>query len=89
MKVHVPSPLHDYTNQRAVVEAVGATLRELLEDLDARHPGVRFRVVAATAGVRDGLFHVRFGRTKTRSLVSRRGARGCVWGAMAWLGARG
>ena len=52
MKVHVPTPLHDYTDQRAVVEADGATLRELLEDLDARHPGVRFRVVDEQGEIR-------------------------------------
>ena len=34
MKVHVPTPLHDYTGQRAIVEAEGATLREVLDDLE-------------------------------------------------------
>lgn len=48
----MPTPLHDYTDQRAVVEADGATLREVLEDLDARHPGVRFRVVDEQGEIR-------------------------------------
>ena len=52
MKVHVPTPLHDYTGQRAVVEASGATLGEVLDDLDARHPGVRFRIVDEQGEIR-------------------------------------
>ena len=45
MKVHVASVLFEYTGNRAEVEARGATLREVLEDLDRRHPGLLFRVV--------------------------------------------
>ncbi len=44
MKVIVPSPLRSYTGEREV-EASGATLAELLLDLDRRHPGIRFRMV--------------------------------------------
>lgn len=44
MKVIVPSPLRSYTREREV-EASGATLAELLLDLDRRHPGIRFRMV--------------------------------------------
>jgi molybdopterin converting factor small subunit len=44
MKVLIPSPLLSYT-QRREVEADGATLAELLHDLDRRFPGIRFRIV--------------------------------------------
>ena len=44
MTVLIPSPLHAYTGA-AKVEAEGATLDELLRDLDRRHPGIRFRIV--------------------------------------------
>ena len=44
MKVLIPSPLHSYT-QRREVEAAGATLAELLLDLDRRYPGLRFRMI--------------------------------------------
>jgi molybdopterin converting factor small subunit len=44
MKVLVPGPLRSYTGAREV-EASGATLAELLVDLDRRHPGLRFRMV--------------------------------------------
>jgi sulfur-carrier protein len=43
--VRVASPLRSYTDGRATVEAVGATVRELLADLDRRYPGMRFRMI--------------------------------------------
>lgn len=45
MRVHVPTPLRTYTDGDADVEVDGATLDELLTNLDARHPGIRFRMV--------------------------------------------
>lgn len=45
MKVLIPTPLRSYTRQRAEVEAEGATLDQLLLDLDRRHPGIRFRMI--------------------------------------------
>lgn len=44
MKVLIPSPLRSYTREREV-EASGATLAELIADLDRRHPGIRFRII--------------------------------------------
>ena len=44
MKVLIPGALRSYTRE-SQVEAVGATLGELFEDLDRRYPGLRFRVV--------------------------------------------
>lgn len=43
--VRVASPLRSYTDGRATVEAAGVTVRELLADLDRRHPGMRFRMI--------------------------------------------
>ena len=45
MKVLLPSPLAGYTAGRREVVAEGATLAELLVDLDRRYPGIRFRVI--------------------------------------------
>ena len=45
MKVAIPSPLRSYTGQRAEVEAAGASLRELLADLERQFPGIRFRMI--------------------------------------------
>jgi len=41
----VASPLRSYTDGRAIVEAAGTTVRELLADLDRRYPGMRFRMI--------------------------------------------
>ena len=45
MKVRIPDPLRSYTQQQKVVEADGETVAALLADLDARYPGIRFRMV--------------------------------------------
>jgi sulfur-carrier protein len=42
--VFIPTPLLSYTHHKEV-EATGATLGELLVDLDRKFPGLRFRVV--------------------------------------------
>jgi molybdopterin converting factor small subunit len=44
MRVTIPSPLLDYTHRREV-SAEGATLDEVLRDLDRQFPGLRFRMV--------------------------------------------
>lgn len=44
MNVLIPTPLQSYTGA-AKVEADGATLNALLDDLERRYPGIRFRVV--------------------------------------------
>jgi len=57
--VHVPSPLHSYTKGRADVDASGATLGDLLADLDRRYPGFRHRVIDEKDRVRPTiLFYV-------------------------------
>ncbi|MDJ0787529.1 MAG: MoaD/ThiS family protein [Myxococcota bacterium] len=44
MKVGIPEPLRGYT--RALeVEARGASVHELLDDLERQYPGIRFRMV--------------------------------------------
>ena len=44
MRVLIPTALRSYTRS-AEVEAEGATLAALFDDLDRRYPGLRFRVV--------------------------------------------
>ncbi len=44
MKVLIPSPLRSYTGAREV-EAVGHSVGELLQHLDQRYPGLRFRMI--------------------------------------------
>jgi molybdopterin synthase sulfur carrier subunit len=52
VKVSIPQPLLSYTGQRADVEAWGATVAELLADLDRKFPGIRFRMVDEQDGLR-------------------------------------
>ena len=56
MKVVIPGPLLSYTGKREL-EASGATLGELLADLDRQYPGFRFRVVDEQDRLRQ---HMRF-----------------------------
>lgn len=44
MRVLIPSPLLSYTHQ-VQVDAVGATVGEVLSDLDRQYPGIRFRMI--------------------------------------------
>jgi molybdopterin converting factor small subunit len=52
MKVYVPSPLASYTQEETTVDADGRTLGELLDDLDRRYPGIRFRIVSEQDEIR-------------------------------------
>lgn len=56
MNVLIPSPLLSYTKVKDV-QATGATLAELLVDLDRQYPGLRFRVVDEQDHLRG---HIRF-----------------------------
>ena len=56
MRVLIPTPLRSYT-RASFVDAEGATLAELLADLDRRYPGIRFRMIDEQDRVRP---HIRF-----------------------------
>jgi molybdopterin converting factor small subunit len=56
VKVLIASPLRSYTGADEV-EASGADLAALLADLDARYPGIRFRMIDEQDCVRR---HIRF-----------------------------
>lgn len=53
MKVRIPSPLRSYTGDQPNVTAAGATVEEILTDLDRQFPGLRFRVVDEQGHLRD------------------------------------
>ncbi len=52
MRVAIPSPLRSYTGGREHVQARGATLAELLADLDRDFPGIRFRMIDEQGRIR-------------------------------------
>jgi molybdopterin converting factor small subunit len=45
IEVRIPTILRQYTEGAKAVEGRGSTLAELIDDLDARHPGLRDRLV--------------------------------------------
>ena len=45
MIVRIPSLLESYTEGAREVEAAGSSVGEVLADLEARFPGLRFRVI--------------------------------------------
>lgn len=51
MKVAICTPLQGYT-RASEVEAEGATVAELLADLDRRYPGIRHRMVDEQGAIR-------------------------------------
>ncbi|HTO48768.1 MAG TPA: MoaD/ThiS family protein [Burkholderiales bacterium] len=50
--VLIPSPLRSYTGNRSQVTAAGASVAELLGDLDRRYPGIRFRMIDEQDSIR-------------------------------------
>jgi MoaD family protein len=45
IEVRVPTILRTYTDGEKVVTGSGATLQDLIADLDGRHPGLRERLM--------------------------------------------
>jgi molybdopterin synthase sulfur carrier subunit len=46
VQVRVPAIMRQYTGGAKVVEASGATLGALVEDLDGNHPGMKARLIS-------------------------------------------
>ena len=44
VKVQIPTPLRQHTEGKTVVEASGATVQAVLDDLGAKFPGVTQRI---------------------------------------------
>jgi molybdopterin synthase sulfur carrier subunit len=50
IEVRIPTILRTYTGGEKAVEASGATLSALIEDLEERHPGIKGRLVETKDG---------------------------------------
>jgi sulfur-carrier protein len=48
IEVRIPTILRTYTGGEKSVEGSGATLSDLIEDLESNHPGLKDRLVEAT-----------------------------------------
>jgi sulfur-carrier protein len=45
IEVRIPTILRSYTDGAKAVDGSGDTLRDLIDDVDTRHPGLRDRIV--------------------------------------------
>ena len=50
VEVRIPTILRPYTGDRKAVEASGASLSALIDDLEAHHPGLKDRLVETKDG---------------------------------------
>src|SRR5205807_1840825 len=66
--VKIASPLRSYTSGAATVTAAGATVADVLADLDRRFPGMRFRMIDEQDRIRP---HIRLyaGKREIRELA--------------------
>jgi molybdopterin converting factor small subunit len=84
VSVSIPSQLTAYTGGMTRVEAAGATVAGVLDDLDTRFPGLKFRVIDEQDRVRK---HMRLfiGRAETRSVAAalRDGDELLIFGALS------
>jgi sulfur-carrier protein len=53
IEVRIPTILRTYTNGEKSVDATGATLSDLIEDLEANHPGLKDRLLEDKDGKTD------------------------------------
>lgn len=52
IKVLIPTPLRGLTNEKDTVDASGATVAELIEDMEKNYPGIRERLCDETGEIR-------------------------------------
>ena len=50
--VRIPTPLRKYTQGQDAVEIGGGTIKELLDNLESAHPGIRERICDDSGAVR-------------------------------------
>ncbi|RKG76935.1 ubiquitin-like small modifier protein 1 [Corallococcus terminator] len=50
--VRIPTPMRTLTRNQSEVQATGATVRDVLSDLDARYPGMGTRLLDERGAVR-------------------------------------
>jgi molybdopterin synthase sulfur carrier subunit len=52
IEVRIPTILRNYTDGAKAVSAEGATLDELITNLESRHPGIKDRLIDDAGGLR-------------------------------------
>jgi len=84
IRVSIPSQLIAYTDGATKVEAEGAVIGEVLDDLDRRYPGLKFRVIDEQDRIRR---HMRIfigqDEARTVSVPVRDGGELLIFGALS------
>lgn len=52
MRVHIPGPLQSYTRGESTIRLSAPSVEALLQELDGRYPGIRFRMVDEQDAIR-------------------------------------
>lgn len=52
VKLRIPTPLRQFTGDQADVEVPGKTIKEAMNNLEAKHPGIRERVIDEKGAIR-------------------------------------
>jgi molybdopterin synthase sulfur carrier subunit len=68
-RVLIPSQLTSYTDGATRLDAAGATVGGVLDDLDHRFPGLKFRVIDEQDRVRRHM-RIFIGQRETRSIAA-------------------
>ena len=84
IRVSIPSQLIAYTGGATRVEAEGATVGGVLEDLDRRYPGLKFRVIDEQERIRRHM-RIFIGRDEARrtDAAVRDGGELLIFGALS------
>lgn len=53
--VLIPTPLREFTDGESEVTATGETIQDLIEDLEASHPGIKERICTEDGELREFL----------------------------------
>jgi len=69
IRVSIPSQLIAYTDGATRVEADGATVGRVLDDLDRRYPGLKFRVIDEQDRIRRHM-RIFIGQDEARSVAT-------------------
>ena len=84
IRVSIPSQLIAYTGGATRVDAAGSTVAEVLDDLDRRYPGLKFRVVDEQDRIRRHMrIFVGQDEAKTLGVAVRDGGEVLIFGALS------
>ena len=52
VKIKIPTPLRKFTQDKGEVDAEGATVKEVIDNLEKKHPGIKQRLCDESGSIR-------------------------------------